>query len=121
MRYLCLVYVDRSIIGSITPERNQKLQDDVQSYDADLGSRGLLVMGEPLAEPETAVTVRRRDGKVTVLDGPFAETKEHLGGFMLIEARDLNEAIDVARNDPMAEMGAIEVRALWDYVKGVPK
>jgi hypothetical protein len=121
MRYLCLVYVDRDIIGSIGPERSQKLQDDVASYDADLGSRGLLLMGEPLAEPETAVTVRRRDGKVTVVDGPFAETKEHLGGFMLLEARDLNEAIDIARNDPMAEMGALEVRALWDYVKGVPK
>jgi len=121
MRYLCLVYVDRDIIGAITPERNQKLQDDVVTYDADLGRRGLLLMGEPLAEPETAVTVRRRNGKVTVLDGPFAETKEHLGGFMLIDARDLNEAIDVARNDPMTEMGSIEVRALWDYVKGVPK
>ena len=120
MRYLCLVYVDRDIIGSITQERNRQLQGDVESYDNDLKGRSLLLMGEPLAEPETAVTVRRRNGKVTVVDGPFAETKEHLGGFMLIEARDLNEAIDVARNDPMADMGAIEVRALWDYVKGVP-
>jgi hypothetical protein len=120
MRYLCLVYVDREIMGANTPERMQTLQRDVDSYDTDLKQRGLLRIGEPLAEPETAVTVRRRSGKVTVLDGPFAETKEHLGGFMLIEARDLNEAIDVARNDPMADMGAIEVRALWDYVKGVP-
>ena len=122
MRYLCLVYVDREIIGSISPERNQKLQHDVGRPTMPTSeSRGLLIMGEPLAEPETAVTVRRRSGKITVLDGPFAETKEHLGGFMLIEARDLNEAIDIARNDPMAEMGAIEVRALWDYVKGVQK
>jgi hypothetical protein len=120
MRYLCLVYVDREIIGNITPERNQKLQSDVETYDADLKRRGLLMMGEPLAEPETAVTVRRRNGKVSTHDGPFAETKEHLGGFMLLEARDLNEAIDIARNDPMAEMGSLEVRALWDYVKGVP-
>jgi hypothetical protein len=120
MQYLCLVYVDRSIIGTITPERDKQLQHDVQAYDAELKRRGLLKIGEPLAEPETAVTVRSRNGKVTVHDGPFAETKEHLGGFMLLEARDLNEAIDIARNDPMAEMGALEVRALWDYVKGVP-
>lgn len=120
MRYLCLVYVDRAIMGTITPERDKQLQRDVGAYDAELRQRGLLKIGEPLAEPETAVTVRARQGKVTTHDGPFAETKEHLGGFMLIEARDLNEAIEVARKDPMAEMGAIEVRALWDYVNNVP-
>ena len=121
MRYLCLVYVDRSIIGSIDAARGQKLQHDVKIHNVELEQRGHMVTADALAEPETAITVRSRNGKVSLHDGPFAETKEHLGGFLLIEARDLNEAVDIARKDPMAEMGAIEVRPLWDYVKGVPK
>lgn len=115
MRYLCLVCVDRDIIGNLNPERDRRLQVDSGAYDDDLHARGHFVTADALAEPETAVTVRVRNGKVTTHDGPFAETKEHIGGFILIEARDLNEAIDIASKAPMAEMGSIEVRAIHDY------
>lgn len=115
MRYLCLVYVDRDIVGRLTPERDRRLQVESGAYDDDLKNRGHLVTADALSEPETAVTVRKRNGKVTTHDGPFAETKEHLGGFLLIEARDLNEAISIAEKTPMAEMGSIEVRAIHDY------
>jgi hypothetical protein len=115
MRYLCLVYVDRDIVGKLTPARDKRLQVESAAYDDELKNRGHLVTADALAEPETAVTVRKRNGKVTTHDGPFAETKEHLGGFLLIEARDLNEAISIAEKDPMAEMGSIEVRAIHDY------
>lgn len=115
MRYLCLVYVDRDIISALDAEGNRKLQTDSAAFDDELIERGMLVHADALAEPHTAVTVRSRKGKVTTHDGPFAETKEHLGGFILIEARDLNEAVEIASRTPMAEMGSIEVRAVHDY------
>ena len=115
MRYLCLVCVDRDIIGALSPEQDRRCQVESAAYDDDLMNRGHLVAADALSEPETAVTVRRRNGKVSTHDGPFAETKEHIGGFLLIEARDLNEAIDIASKIPMAEMGSIEVRAIHDY------
>ena len=115
MRYLCLVYVDREIVGNISPERDRRLQVESAAYDDSLKDRGHFITADALSEPETAVTVRSRNGKVTTHDGPFAETKEHLGGFILVEARDLNEAIDIASKIPMAEMGSIEVRAIHDY------
>lgn len=115
MRYLCLVYVDSDIVRQLTPERDRRLQVESGAYDDDLKNRGYLVTADALSEPETAVTVCKRNGKVTTHDGPFAETKEHLGGFILIEARDLNEAISIAEKAPMAEMGSIEVRAIHDY------
>lgn len=120
MRYLCLVYVDREIIGALTPEQERKLQQEAGAYDDELKNAGHLVHADALAEPNTAVTVRSRNGKVTMTDGPFAETKEHLGGFVLIEARDLNEAIAIASKEPMAEMGSIEVRAIHDYRATLP-
>jgi hypothetical protein len=119
MRYLCLVYVDRSLVGKLSPEEDRKLQTDSAAYDELLTDRGHLVHADALSEPETAVTVRSRKGKVTTHDGPFAETKEHLGGFLLVEARDLNEAIGIASKTPMAEMGSIEVRAIYDYQSGL--
>ncbi|WP_353645866.1 YciI family protein [Mesorhizobium sp. WSM2239] len=79
-------------------------------HDAELKRSGHLIMAQALKTPPHAVSVRKRDGKVSVTDGPFAETKEHLGGFVLIEARDLNEAIKIASDDPLARVGTIEVR-----------
>jgi hypothetical protein len=110
MKYACLVYVDRAIIGSLSKEQERKMIDDSVEYDWDIRNRGQLILAQPLDEPQTAITIRMRNGKMSSTDGPFAETKEHLGGFFLIEARDLNEAIDLAKASPMAEMGAIEVR-----------
>lgn len=119
MRYLCLVYVDSEIIGGLTPEENRRLQTESAAWDDDLKAAGHLVHADALAEPRAAVTVRSRKGRITTHDGPFAETKEHLGGFILIEARDLNEAIEIAKKTPMAEMGSIEVRPVYDYRSGL--
>ena len=103
MKYLCLVYVDE-----------QKLQviDDRECKDCSDGFKasGILVAAEALQPVESATTVRIRNGKMSITDGPFAETKEQLAGFYLIEARDLNDAIQAASRIPPAREGSIEVR-----------
>ena len=103
MKYLCLVYLDRDKWSSV-PDR------ECANCGEDLRQRGMLLAAEPLHAVDTATTVRIRNGTVTVTDGPFAETKEQLAGFYLIDARDLNEAIQVASKIPPAREGSIEVR-----------
>lgn len=105
MKYLCLVYSE---------EKNlQDLADsECVSYDDTLRASGQCLASEALQPVQTATTVRVRDGKVSVVDGPFAETKEVLAGFYLIEARDLNEAIRLAAKIPPARVGSIEVRPI---------
>jgi hypothetical protein len=103
MKYLCLVYLE--------PDKWHAVPDRECAACGDgLRDRGLLVAAEPLEPVETATTVRVRNGKTTITDGPFAETKEQLAGFYLIEARDLNEAIQAAAKIPPAREGSIEVR-----------
>jgi hypothetical protein len=103
MKYLCLVYGE---------ERNIQTLDDREclAFDQGLRDSGRCVASEALQPVETATTLRVRDGKLSVSDGPFAETKEALAGFYLIEARDLNEAIQLASKIPPARVGSIEVR-----------
>ena len=103
MKYLCLVYLEREQWSAV-PDR------ECASCGSDLRARGALLAAEPLHPVETATTVRIRNGQLTVTDGPFAETKEHLSGFYLVEARDLNEAIQMAAKIPPARTGSIEVR-----------
>ena len=103
MKYLCLVYMDERNTHTV-PDR------ECADYASGLGQRGALIAAEALQPIETATTVRVRNGKVSVTDGPFAETKEQLAGFYLIEARDLNDAIQVASKIPPAREGSIEVR-----------
>lgn len=110
MKYACLVYIDASIMGALSKEEDTKLTDATVEADWDLRQRGHLILAQPLQAPETAVTIRVREGKLSKTDGPFAETKEFLGGFYLIEARDMEEAIRIAEEDPMARMGSVEVR-----------
>jgi hypothetical protein len=110
MKYACLVYVDESLIAALSPQGGKRLIDESVEYDWGLRNNGYLILAQPLQMPETAVTIRVRSGKMSSTDGPFAETKEHLGGFFLIEARDMDEAIALAKTSPMAAMGAIEVR-----------
>jgi hypothetical protein len=118
MKYLCLVYVDAGMIAARSPEAHRKLTTDSMAFDDEVERRGQLIMAQPLQEPKTAVTIRVRNGKMSSTDGPFAETKEHLGGFFLIDARDLKEAIQIASASPMAEVGSIEVRPCMDIRKG---
>ncbi len=98
----------------LSEKEGRKLVDDCIDFDWKVTNSGRLVLAQPLQPPETAVTIRLRNGKMSSTDGPFAETKEHLGGFFLIEARDLNEAISLAMESPMAGMGSIEVRPLLE-------
>lgn len=103
MKYLCLVYMEADSLHAV-PDRECAACGD------DLRRSGLLVAAEALQPIDTATTVRVRNGRVTVTDGPFAETKEQLAGFYLIDARDLNEAIQVAAKIPPARAGSVEVR-----------
>jgi hypothetical protein len=112
MRYMCLVYVEDETFKDFTEEDNRRLDADNIAYDAELQKRGHYVMASPLRPPKDAVTVRVRNGQLSMTDGPFAETKEHLGGFIILEARDLNEALSIASNDPMAKLASLEVRPM---------
>ncbi len=105
MKYLCLVYGDERDIQSMPV-------DECIEYDAALRDKGQCLASEALQPVNTATTVRVRNGRVTLTDGPFAETKEQLAGFYLIEARDLNEAVQVAAKIPPAQVGCIEVRPI---------
>ena len=103
MKYLCLVY--------LSPEHWSSAPDDAcYACGSEMRASGHFIDGSPLHPVHTATTVRVRNGRTTVTDGPFAETKEHLAGFYLIEARDLNEAIQLASKIPPAQYGSIEVR-----------
>ncbi len=115
MRYACLVYMDDGLIPRLSSREQEKLNADSVAYDVDLKRSGRLVHAEALQGPEAATCVRVRNGKVSTTDGPFAETKEHLGGFILIEARDLNDALRIAEGIPLARLGAtIEVRPVFE-------
>jgi hypothetical protein len=115
MQYALLIY---------TPEREieptpQELGEEMEAYNAfteHVRSRGAMKGGEALDSVDTATTVRVVEGKTITTDGPFAETKETLGGFYLVEAADLDEAISFAAMIPGAKRGCIEVRPVWDYV-----
>lgn len=105
MRYLCLLYGEEGKIGDMDDRR-------CLACDHDLRARGQCVASEALEPVASATTVRVRSGRLSVTDGPFAETKEQLAGFYLIEARDLNEAIQIAGKIPLAEVGCVEVRPI---------
>lgn len=107
MKYLCLVYADESLLHS-QPDSPQDAE--CQSYAESVAESGHMLAAEALQPVRTAATVRMRAGRVTVTDGPFAETKEQLTGFYLIDARDLNEAIQLAGHIPAARVGCVEVR-----------
>jgi hypothetical protein len=105
MKYLCLVYLDEKRLDELPDE-------DCVEYDAGIRKSGHCIASEALQSVQTATTVRVRSGKLSITDGPFAETKEQLAGFYLIEARDLNEAIQIASKIPPARVGSIEVRPI---------
>jgi hypothetical protein len=115
MQYLLLVYVEERNFDGMSELDHKRLQNDSIDNDDDLRKRGQLIHAAALQPVNTATTVRVRNGKLSTTDGPFAETKEHLGGFLLIEARDLNEAIQIAAKVPMARLSSIEVRPIMTF------
>ncbi len=119
MKYVCLVHVDGEAMAALSAEEGKKLTDDSIEFDWEMRRRGHLVLAQPLQSPETSAVVRVRNGRMSSTDGPYVETKEFLGGFFLVEARDLNEAISLAAESPMAAMGSIEVRPTLEQTHSV--
>ena len=112
MKYLCMAYEAEAALGALSREEWGALRGETLAYVEELRQSGHLIAAEALQSARTAATVRVRDERVSVFDGPFAETKEQLGGFFLIEARDRDEAIRVASRWPSARLGSIEVRPI---------
>jgi len=112
MKYVCLVYLVEKEMEAMSESEADACTDESLAYDDALRRTGQLIMAHALASVEMATTVRVRKGKLSATDGPFAETTEQLGGFLLIEARDLNEAIQAASRIPLARRGSIEVRPI---------
>jgi hypothetical protein len=119
MRFTCLVYFDPRKLFSRSPEAEAVLRD-TGPYNQALKASGHLVMDEALQLPEQARTIHVRDGKMSATDGPFAETKEVLGGFIIIEVADIEEATRLAAGIPMAKLGYVEVRPAVDFSKPRP-
>jgi hypothetical protein len=110
MKYLCMVFLDEKKLNAMSESESQALVDESLAYDDTLRKRGHLIAAQALESVHTATTVRLRSGKVSLTDGPFAETKEQIGGFVLIEAKDLNDAIQLASKIPVIRLGGVEVR-----------
>jgi len=118
MRYVLLIYGDEAAWADMSPEDLEKLgAEEVQAYDEYtrwLTDQGYFVAGDPLQSTDQATTVRVRDGRRSTVDGPFAETKEQLGGYYLIDVPDLDTAIDAAARCPGALRGSMEVRPIME-------
>ena len=114
MRYLCLIYEDEKKYESMSQEEAGAIFGEYFGFTESIKQSGQYVGGEALQPTNTATTVRVRNGKVSTTDGPFAETKEQLGGYYLVNAADLNEAIQIAARIPGARFGSVEVRPIME-------
>ena len=114
MRYLLLIASDESAQSALTAEENAATLDEYGEWMKAMTDRGLLQGGERLRPVADATTVRVRNGEVLSTDGPFAETKESLGGYFLVDCKDLDEAIEAAAKLPGARSGSVEVRPIWE-------
>jgi hypothetical protein len=112
MKYLCLAYEEEGRLNALTRAEWDALREETLTYVDALQKEGRLVTAWPLQSARTAATLKVRNGRVQTTDGPFAETKEQLGGFFLVEARDFNEALQIAAKWPSARLGTIEVRPI---------
>jgi hypothetical protein len=118
MKYLCLIYGDETTWDRLPKSDELNVMAEYRAFGESIKQSGHYVGGNRLQRSSAATTVRVRDGKLSTTDGPFAETKEQLGGYYLVEARDLNDAIQVASRIPGARMGAIEVRPIAEAPQG---
>ncbi len=114
MKYLCLVCFDDATLAALPPAERTALNRESLAYDDELDRGGHLLAAQALQSVREAACVRVRNGRTSVTDGPFAETKEQLGGFILVEAHDMNEAIRLAAGIPLARLGTIEVRPIYE-------
>ena len=115
MQYLLMIYRNEAALGGMTAADRQKMMADYGAFTQSIIQSGNFKAGDGLQPTSTATTVRVRDGKTLTTDGPFAETREQLGGYYLIEAKDLDTALGIAARIPTARDGSIEVRPIWVY------
>ena len=115
MKYLCQVFYDEKVRNALSDHDSQALIDESRSVSEDMRRSGHLLTAFPLEEVYSASSVRIRNGKVAVTDGPFTETREQIGGFVLLEASDLNQAIQLASRIPPARLGGVEVRPVMEW------
>ena len=115
MKYLCLIYDEESKLGAMSKSESDAFMGEYFAFTNGVVASGHMVVGEALQPAHTATTLRMRNGKLATTDGPFAEPKEQLGGFYLIEAKDLNDALQVAARIPSVKTGSIEVRPVMTY------
>lgn len=115
MKYLCLIYSEEKKMASLSKSEGEAMMASYFAFTEEITKSGHFIAGDGLQPVGTATTVRTRNGKLSTTDGPFAETKEQLGGYYLIEARDLNDALQVASRIPAAQYGCVEVRPIMIY------
>jgi hypothetical protein len=115
MRYLCLIYDEEKKLAAMAKPESDAFMGEYFAFTEGIRKSGHFLAGEALQPVHTATTVRMRNGKLSTTDGPFAETKEQLGGFYLINAKDLNDAVQVAAKIPSARLGSVEVRPIMEY------
>lgn len=115
MQFVCLVYSEDGAYAALSPVEQKTLDTDSLAYDKELERRGHMVLAHALHSERKSKVVRRRQKKRLVVDGPFTETKEQLVGFIVVEARDMDEAVAIAGDIPMAGLGTIVVRETLDF------
>jgi hypothetical protein len=115
MRYLCLIYDEETKMATMSKGEQDAFMGEYFAFTEDIKKSGHYIGGEALQPVGTATTVRMRSGKMSTTDGPFAETKEQLGGYYLINAKDLNDALQVASRIPSAKTGTVEVRPIQEF------
>jgi hypothetical protein len=115
MQYMLLIYSNPELYAALSKEEQDAMMPDYFAFNDEAVKRGVMVRGEPLHPVNTAHTLRIRDGKRAVTDGPFAETKEVLGGYYLLNCPSLDEAIDLAKQIPDAKCGSVEIRPVVDF------
>jgi hypothetical protein len=114
MKYMLLIYDDEKIWGTVTEADRQKMFGEYMAFNKEVRESGHYKAGAPLQPTSKATSVKVRNGKRLVTDGPFAETREQLGGYYLVEAKDLDEAIGIAARIPSGRTGTIEVRPIME-------
>ena len=115
MRYMLLIYTDPAASAEQPPDAGEAMMGEYQAFTEKIVASGEMVSGDPLQGTETATSVRVRDGRTSTTDGPFAETKEVLGGYYLVDVADLDRATELAAQIPGARTGTVEVRPIWEF------
>ena len=119
MKFACLVYIDEAKISGLTEAEGKKLTNDTIESDWQMRRDGQLILSQPLQQPSAAVTMRVNGTRISATDGPFAETKEHLGGFYIIDVANIEEARKIVASDPILKFGSIEIRPTLEQTHNV--